>query len=76
MDVVDANQAYEQRFLRYHWDADGRVLRFEGVLADADGVVVAKAIEHLAGRGVGDGGAGFRRESASGNRPPVVLDKL
>ncbi len=50
VDVVDANQAYEQRFLHYHWDPDGRVLRFKGMLADADGVVVAKAIEHLAGR--------------------------
>ncbi len=46
----EANRAHEQRFLRYHWDVDSGVLHLKGMLADVDGVVVAKALEHLAGR--------------------------
>lgn len=52
VEEVDANRAYESRFLRYRWDEDSRVLHLKGMLADVEGNLVAKALEHLTtGRG-------------------------
>ncbi|MEX0790868.1 MAG: DUF222 domain-containing protein, partial [Actinomycetota bacterium] len=47
VEEVDANRAYENRFLRYRWDEHSRALHLKGMLADIEGTLVAKALEHL-----------------------------
>ncbi len=68
VEEVDANRAYENRFLRYRWDEDSRVLHLKGMLADVEGTLVAKALEHLTtGNGKELGRAGSPGADCSGS---------
>jgi hypothetical protein len=87
VEEVDANRAYENRFLRYRWDDHSRVLHLKGMLADVEGILVAKALEHLTtGKGKeldragssgsdGSGGAGSNNQTelAGAQSPGAAL---
>jgi hypothetical protein len=47
VEVLDARQAYEQRYLRWFWDLKSRVLKISGQLPEVEGAVFARALEHL-----------------------------
>jgi hypothetical protein len=74
VEEVDANRAYENRFLRYRWDEHSQVLHLKGMLADVEGTLVAKALEHLtSGRGNELGRAESGNQTELGEPPGLLV---